>query len=488
MSTDAARTTAGGRVRGESLLLGTLALLTCVTAVVSSLGAPLVPRIARDYGIGLSSAQWVLTAALLAGAVATPLVGRLGAGTHRRAAVIVTLAVVTAGCLLSAGSAAWGTGFGSMAAGRALQGVGMAMTPVAIAVARDAIPEPRTAPSVALLSVTTVAGAGLGYPVTGLVVEATGTATAYAVGAGLSALTLVLCARLLPERRAATAAPVDWVGAVLLALGTLGPLLAVTRAGAWGWTSLRVLVLVAGGAVVLVAWVAWTRRRTHPLVDLRLAVDTRVLPLHVTALLAGMGMYYLLSLAVIVVQAPTVEGWGLGRGVLTASLLLVPYSVTSVLGSRAALMVGRRTPALLLPVGCAMFLGSTAWLAYAHRSLWQVLVAMGLGGIGSGFTFSSLPLLLIPHVPEAETSSALAVNQLVRFVGMAVGSAVCVVVMTSLGSDGGPGEVGFRDALLAMSGAWVLVLAAVTVLAGRHPRAAVPGQELEVVHRPLTDG
>ena len=54
----------------EAVLLATLALLTCVTAIVSSLGAPLVPAIADSYGVGLASAQWILTAALLSGAVA----------------------------------------------------------------------------------------------------------------------------------------------------------------------------------------------------------------------------------------------------------------------------------------------------------------------------------------------------------------------------------------------------------------------------------
>ena len=49
----------------------TLVLLTTVTAVISSLGAPLVVAIAARYGVPLSDAQWALTATLLTGAVAT---------------------------------------------------------------------------------------------------------------------------------------------------------------------------------------------------------------------------------------------------------------------------------------------------------------------------------------------------------------------------------------------------------------------------------
>ena len=173
---------AGPRDHREVVLVGTLALLSCVTAIVSSLGAPLVPAIATSYDTGLASAQWVITAAMIAGAVATPLIGRLGGGRHRRRTVVLVLAVVVAGCTLSALASARGWAFVWMVAGRALQGVGMALTPVALAVARDSVPGPWMQSSVALLSVATVAGAGLGYPLTGLVVEQAGLATAYAVG------------------------------------------------------------------------------------------------------------------------------------------------------------------------------------------------------------------------------------------------------------------------------------------------------------------
>ncbi|MBU2075971.1 MAG: MFS transporter, partial [Actinobacteria bacterium] len=58
------------------LLITTLALLTTITAITSSLGAPLVPSVVDAFDVRLTTAQWSLTAALLAGAVSTPVVGR----------------------------------------------------------------------------------------------------------------------------------------------------------------------------------------------------------------------------------------------------------------------------------------------------------------------------------------------------------------------------------------------------------------------------
>jgi MFS family permease len=59
--------------------------IALVVAAVASLGAPLITSVATSFHVSLGSAQWTLTIALLSGAVATPVLGRLGAGPHRRA-------------------------------------------------------------------------------------------------------------------------------------------------------------------------------------------------------------------------------------------------------------------------------------------------------------------------------------------------------------------------------------------------------------------
>src|SRR3954468_13521963 len=60
---------------GRAFVAGLLAI-GMVVSVISSLGAPLIPTIAHDLHASLSATQWSLTATLLVGAVASPLVGR----------------------------------------------------------------------------------------------------------------------------------------------------------------------------------------------------------------------------------------------------------------------------------------------------------------------------------------------------------------------------------------------------------------------------
>ena len=83
------------------LLVPALMFIALVVAAVASLGTPLITSVATTFHVSLDSAQWTLTIALLSGAVATPVLGRLGAGPHRRATILATLAVVVAGSALT---------------------------------------------------------------------------------------------------------------------------------------------------------------------------------------------------------------------------------------------------------------------------------------------------------------------------------------------------------------------------------------------------
>lgn len=444
------------------LLVPTLALLTTITSVVSSLGAPLVPAIAEEAGVSLGTAQWTLTVSLLVGAVSTPVMGRLGGNRHRRTVILAGLLAVTLGCLL----AALPTGFAGLVAGRALQGFGIGLTPLAIAVAREFTPARRLRSTVALLSVTTVAGAGLGYPLTAWVADGLGVPAAFWLGFGVCAVTLALAASVVPASRVGADDRVDWLGALMLALGTGALLLAVSQGDPWGWLSARVLALAAGAAVLLGLWVRRTLRVPHPLVDLRLATVRGALGANLTALTAGVATYMLLSLVVVSVQAPRSTGFGLDASVTTAGLLLVPYSVMSVLGSRFGLALSRRIePGLVLPVGCAVYLLATLALALRHAEVWQLLLVMAVAGVGSGCTFAALPGLIVRAVPATETGSATAFNHVLRYLGFSAGSALALALLEVFATDGQLSDRSFVGTTLVAAVIWAVTAVATLLLA-----------------------
>jgi predicted MFS family arabinose efflux permease len=195
-------------ISAPRVLVAVLVFVGLVVAVVGSLGAPLITAVAERYHVSLAAAQWTLTIALLSGAIATPLLGRLGSGPRRRAVVLDTLAVVVAGSALTV----LPLPFALLLIGRAAQGVGLGLTALMMAGARAHLPRQRSAGTIALLSVASTAGIGVGYPLAGLLTDLAGIRAAYAFGLAVTAAALVAALVVLPPGPARLATRVDMRG------------------------------------------------------------------------------------------------------------------------------------------------------------------------------------------------------------------------------------------------------------------------------------
>jgi MFS family permease len=449
-----------------------LIYLAMLVAVISSLGAPLIPAIAEANDVSVTSAQWSLTVTLLVGAVATPVIGRLGDGRHRRTVVLVVLTVVLLGSVL----AALPLGLGWLIAGRALQGVGLGITPLAIATARTALTGERSRSAVAVLSVTVAAGVGLGYPLTGAIAEFGGVHAAFWFGAGASVVALVAAALAYPPSPEVPPRRLDVAGALLLGTALASGLLALGEAETWGWTSPAVLALAVLALVALVAWAVWQLRAPAPLVDLRLARGRTAATAHGAALLVGVANYLLLSTVPRLAQTPESTGYGFGTSIIVAGLALLPFSVASFLASRLARplerAVGKR---LVLPIG-AVVLGIGELLAgFVRADLWQLFLAMAVAGFGVGTVFAALPGLIVAAVPARETGSAMSLNQVLRYIGFAVGSALSATVLEAATTRGQqfPDSSGYEAIGLIGLGSCVALAVLTAVLPGR---TAAPAQ------------
>ncbi|MEA2284006.1 MAG: hypothetical protein QOJ21_49, partial [Solirubrobacteraceae bacterium] len=311
-----------GSVRPR-VLIGALVLAAMTVSVQSTLGTPLIPTIAREQHVSLEAAQWLLTLTLLVGVVATPVLGRLGDGARRERVLLATLACVLAGSVV----AATAHSFTQLLVGRGLQGIGYGTVPLCIALAREHLTGSAQRSAIATLSVSVAVGAGLGFPVTGLIAQDLDFRAAFWFGAIVSAVALVTAAVVIPRaRHAGRDVSLDVPGAVLLGGGLGAIVLAISKAETWGWASRQTVGLVAGGAIALAVWIVVELRTPQPLVDLRLARIRTVLCANVAAVLIAMGMYVGMALVNRLVQTPRSAGYGFGASLVTTGLLLLPLS------------------------------------------------------------------------------------------------------------------------------------------------------------------
>ena len=437
-------------------LPGTLLLIALVVAISGSLGSPLITSVAITLHVSLAAAQWTLTVTLLMGAVATPVLGRLGTGKRRRPVFLWTLGVV----VLGSGLAVLPLPLGVLLVGRAAVGCGLAMVPLLMAAAREHLDKERAASTIAMVSVASTVGVGVGYPLAGYLTDVGGIRAAYAVGLVLTAIAFVAALRSFPESEQAAAPPPDVLASVLLATGLLVLLLIL------GEPALLQRHLAAAGAlallavVLLVGWVMRERVLADPLVNLRLLRHRAVAGANAAMLVAGAGMYLLLSCITRYVQTPRVAGYGFGLSTFAAGLFLVPFSMLGFIAGRISPRVRKRISAhTLLIISTVVVLAAFVVFAAARGNLAGPLIAMSLLGFGVGAFSAAMPAVILDVTPAEETASAMGVNQVVRSVGFSVGSTISALILASYTAAGAvfPSSRGYAAA------AWIGV--AVTALA-----------------------
>lgn len=447
-------------------LVPILVLIGMVTSVVSSLGAPLLPTIARADHVSLGDAQWSLTVTVLVGAVTAPILGRLGDGPGRRRVILWALVGVVVGSVVAALS---GGSFALLLVGRGLHGFGLGLMPLTMAVARDSLPPHRSAPTIALLSIATAAGTGLGYPITGVLDRYGGLHSAFWFGAVVGLIALAASLPVIPASEHLRRRALDAAGATLLGAALVAILLSTTEGSLWGWGSPATIALFVAGGLLVAGWVHQERSTRHPLVDLTLLRHASVAVTNVTAMVIAVAMYILLPLVTEFVQTPPSAGYGSGASVIVIGLMLVPFAILSTSMSRVAGALGRRIgPEMVVPIGILFLAVALGLFCVTSGSVLEGFIAMGVAGIGCGFTFAAMPGLIVRSVPADETGSALGFYQVIRYVGFSMGSAVSASILAGFTPAGHllPRREGFTAAL-AVGAVICLVAAAASASLGR---------------------
>jgi EmrB/QacA subfamily drug resistance transporter len=429
-------------------------------ALAQTMIVPALPAIQRDFGADPADVTWLLTAFLLTSSVATPLVGRLGDMYGKEHWLLFCLAVFGAGSVV----AALAGSLPVMIAGRAIQGAGGAIFPLAIGIIRDEFPAGKVAAGIGTISAMFGIGGGVGLVVAGVLVDGAGVEWIFWLSALASAAAAWATWRFVPESPVRVQARIDWIGGLLLSGTLLALLLGVSEGNAWGWTSGGVLGLFAAAAVLGLAWGRWEWRATDPLVDLRLMRERAVWTTNAATFAIGFAMFGSFVLIPQLVQTPPVAGYGFGASVTASGLFLLPSSlIMLVAGPLSGRLGSSRGSKLPLALGTVFASAGYFWLAVLHGARIDIYVGSLLLGLGIGLAFAATANLIVEAVPQEVTGVASAINAIMRTVGGAIGAQISAAIVSAELVLGGrfPAESGFVAAF-AMSAAGGLVALAVT--------------------------
>ncbi|MFD3618534.1 MFS transporter [Streptomyces sp. NPDC058676] len=462
----------------SNAVVAVLAFAGIVVALMQTLVIPIVPELPKLLDASASNTAWAVTATLLAAAVATPVVGRLGDMYGKRRMLLVSIVLLITGSVVCALS----DSVVPMIAGRALQGLAAGVIPLGISIMRDVLPAERLAGSTAMMSASLGVGGALGLPSAAFIADRWDWHLLFWTSAALGAVAFMLVLLIVPESKVRAGGRFDLVGALGLSAGLVTLLLAVSKGGDWGWTSVTTLGLGIASVVILLAWGFYELRSSRPLVDLRTTARPQVLFTNLASVALGFSMFAMSLVLPQLLQLPEATGYGLGKSMLTVGLVLAPQGlVMMAMSAVSAAITKAKGPKLTLMIGALIVASGYSLNMVLMSEVWHlVLVSCVIGG-GIGFTYGAMPALIMGAVDPTQTGAANSLNTLMRSLGTSFASAIAGVILAQMTTDFGgyalPSENGFKVVMALGAGAALLAfLIATFIPRHRAPRTA-PGAD-----------
>ncbi|MFC4629861.1 MDR family MFS transporter [Promicromonospora alba] len=411
------------------LIFGALMASMFLSSLDQTIVGTAMPTIVGELN-GVEHQGWVITAYILAIAIAMPLYGKFGDLYGRRWPFLVAVALFV---VASVGGGMAQT-FESLVAWRAVQGLGGGgLMILSQAIIADIIPASDRGkymgPMGALFGLSAVAGPLLG----GWLTDGPGWRWTFWINVpiGIAAWVIAYFALKLPSHRSDR--PTDWGGILTMALGTTGIVLLTSWESlgndGYDWSDPMLLGLLIGTAVVVGLFVFIENRVSEPLIPLRLFKNRTFTITTLIGLVLGMGMFSAMSML------PTFLQMSSGAGVTESGLLMLPMMagvmLTSIVSGIAISKTGRYK---MFPVaGLAITILGMIWLTTieGEMSLWLFGAMIFVLGAGMGLIMQTIVLAVQNSVDPHELGTATSSNNFFREIGAAVGTAAFTTVFTS---------------------------------------------------------
>ena len=447
-----------------------------VTLLDSTVVNVALPAIERDLGGGLAGQQWVVNAYLLVLGSLILVGGRLGDVFGERRVFSVGVAGFGATSLLCALAPSIEVLIGA----RALQGLfGALLTPSALAVIVATFsPDERGAAIgswTAWTGIATVAGPLAG----GYIVDVASWRWIFALNVPFVIATLAVIAVAVPQRvREGPRPAVDWLGALLCALGLAGPVYAIIRQPELGWGAPGVVIPLVAGVALIGLFLLHEARTPDPMMPLSLfrRRNFAVGNAETFAMYAGLSVLFFF----LVVFLQQVAGWT----ALEAGLATLPTTIVMFLLSRKAGRLADR-------YGPRLFMGGGPLLAAAGLLLMQriganpnyltdVLPALLVFAVGLSLTVAPLTATVLADADESNAGIASGVNNAIARVAGLIGVAAIGAVVAAQFSSALDSRIDVAS--LSPRGRVVVEQARKQSL-GRADTAGLPPREAAVIGR-----
>jgi EmrB/QacA subfamily drug resistance transporter len=420
-----------------------------------------LPSIHRDLGASIQSLEWTVNAYVLAYAVCLLTGAALGDRFGRKRMFIAGIALFTA----SSAAAALAPSTGLLILARASQGIGAAIvTPLTLTLIADAFPPERRGVAIGVWSGISGTAVALGPLVGGAVIQAASWHWIFWINVPIGVVLLPLAATRLAESHGPSR-HLDLTGLALVSTGLLGVVFGLVQSQSQGWTDPSVMGSLAGGMVLVLAFVGYELRAAEPMLPLGFFAKRSFAVTNAVSLAMYFGMFGSIFFLSQFLQNV------LGNTPLQAGVkLLVWTGATMVSAPLAGFLSERYGSRLFMIAGLALQALALAWLAVlagVHMSYASMIGPFILAGSGMGLVFAPSASAVLASVRSDQAGQASGATNAIRELGGTLGIAVLATVFTSQGSYSSPHA--FVDGLVPAMWVGVGVLALGALIAAVLP-------------------
>src|SRR5579883_3529402 len=291
------------------LALAIISSLALVTMYGETMVLPAIPDFIKDFQISYNVSSWILSSYLIAGAVMTPIAGKLSDIYGKKKVLLVVMSIYSAGML----AGGFANSFWFMIAARIAQGVGMSMFPIGFGVVRDIFPPRRLAMAQGVFTSTFFGGAVVGLLAGARIILDHGWhATFFSVIPIAVGLALVM-ARFISVRKQDLEGErprIDIKGSVALSFAVTLFLMGLTSLQDMSSGGLGSVAFFAAAAGATAAFVAIEKSASQPLVDLKLLSNRILLPSNIIIMTVGTSTFLVYQTIPILIRSPQPLGFG----------------------------------------------------------------------------------------------------------------------------------------------------------------------------------
>ncbi len=404
------------------LSLAIISGLALVTMYGETMVLPAIPNFIKDFGITYNVSSWILSSYLIAGAVMTPIAGKLS-DLYGKKKVLLTVMMIYSAGILGGGFA---NSFDTMILARIAQGIGISMFPIAFGIVRDIFPREKLAIAQGIFTSTFFGGAVVGLIIGARIISSYGWhATFFSVFPVAIILAVVMSKfiRIPKVENYEQSHGIDIKGAITLSVSVILFLMGVSYLQEISHGNLDSIIFFAGAAASTLVFAIVEKKTAYPLVDLKVLANKILLPTNVILMIVGISTFMVYQTIPILIQSPKPLGFG-GDAISTANVQL-PFMIISLIVSAASgFIVSKVGNFRLTALGTIVCTVGFFGLVTFHSTEFMISAALGIISVGLSFAFVGGFNIILVSSPQKVEGISLGMSVLLILVGQSLGPSV----------------------------------------------------------------